>query len=181
MKNIISALSLFVSQFLWAQVPVHNSNFRPLLIIDSSVAGVPSSLDILSFNPNDIESVTVDKNYIDSSKKINGKIYVTMKNPRDFNFLSISHILKQYGIKAGKQHVYLINNAFLTDTTYFRVDSSQILSVKEETYLFEYMQNLNRELRVVHIKTKTKENLEERQREIDKSKKIWIRGITTSR
>ena len=144
---------------------VHQSNTgRPLFIIDSVNVGT----DPEGLNPDDIESLTVDKAYKDTAKKISGRIYITMKKTRAYHFITVAEVLKNFKVEMKSPAIFMLDDRILTNISAFTIDSSYvqrvvILNASE----IDYLKNTLPDLSLIRILTRANES--------DK-KEIRIRG-----
>jgi hypothetical protein len=164
--SILSILLLcaLISNGQTKQTP--HPNTAPVFFLDSvRMTTLPH------FDLNKIKSLNVVKEY-DENTKVYGKVYITTKSPRDFNFLTLEQIAKQ-SVTGATPCIFMINNELVKDTNNIRIDSSYILKCEiSNTIELKYLQNFST-LTILNIKTRSKENL-------DNEKKIYIRGTETS-
>jgi hypothetical protein len=130
--------------------------WQPLYYLDS----VNVEFSELHFDPEKIESMNVVKSYIDSIGQNHGKIFITSKDPKDYNFLTISDITKTYKKDTLSPTVFMLDNEFLKDITKFKIDSNYILNVELlRGSEFDYLKKIIPNLTILKIITRTKENL----------------------
>ena len=172
MKIFIILISFSLSFVGYGQQSSHSktvTDWRQLVFLDSVLLTVNSI-----FDPNKIASIYVVKDYYDSTKQIQGKIFITSKDPKSFNFLTISDLATTYKKDTNTPTIFMLDNEFLKDTTTFKIDSSFILKVEiTRTSEIEYLKNTHPDLTILKIITRTKENL-------DKQNEIRIRGTETT-
>jgi len=159
MRTFLLFIILFLSHVSFGQ---KNSNpkpfkeWQPLYYLDS----VNVEFSELHFDPEKIESMNVVKSYIDSTAQNYGKIFITSKDPKDYNFLTISDITTTYKKDTLSPTIFMLDNEFLKDITKFKIDSNYILKIEllrggEFDYLKKNIPNLT----ILKIITRTKENL----------------------
>jgi hypothetical protein len=146
------------------------SQWQPIYFIDSVKIDLPQ----LFFDPNKIADINVVSNYYDSAKQIHGKMFITSKDPKDFNFLSVADITNAYKKGTKTPTIFMLDNEFLKDIAAFKIDSSYILKVEVlRASEIEYLKNTLPNLTIVKIITRTKENL-------DRQNQIRIQGTETT-
>ena len=156
MKILIFLISISFSLVAFGQ---QNSNprpfkeWQPLCYLDS----VNIELAQTHFDPAKIESMNVVKSHIDSTRQIYGKIYITSKDPKDYNFLTIADISKIYKKDTLSPTIFMLDNDFLKDIALFKIDSSYILRVEFiRGNEFEYLKKTMPNLTILKILTRTK-------------------------
>lgn len=123
------------------------------------------------FDPARIASIDVIKVGDDTAKRYND-IYITLKEPHDFRFLTLEQIARKK-VPAGTPCLFMIDNEIVKDVTGITIDSSYILKYELlNTQDFTYLQAMS-PLAILHIKLKTISNLKEDQKE-------YLRGIKTA-
>ena len=159
MKPIILFITLFVSLVAFGQ---HNTvskpfkEWQPLYYIDSVHVDFPK----YHFELNKLKSMQVISSYIDSTRQIHGKVFMTSKNPKDYKFLTLRDITSTYKKEKFSPEIFILDNEFMKDTSSFRIDSSYILKIElikgsEIVYLKKHDANMA----ILKITTRTKENL----------------------
>lgn len=159
MKQCIIFIALFVTLIAFGQRNPKSIPFKewqPLYYIDSVNVDFPK----YHFELNKLKSMQVVNSYIDSTKQIHGKIFMTSKNPKDYKFLTMQDITNRYRKDKFSPGIFMLDNEFLKDTVHFRIDSSYILKIdilkgSEIVYLKKHDPNLT----ILNITTRTKENL----------------------
>jgi hypothetical protein len=127
----------------------------------------------LGIDVNKIADMKAEK-YVDSTKQIYGKIFITSKNPHRFYMLLMSDVAAMYGIETSKYMIYMIENTFIKNFETFRIDLEFILKVEIlKASEFEYLKDTIPDLTIFKIITRTKENVESLGR-------IRIRGTETA-
>lgn len=119
-----------------------------------------------TINPNEIESVNVEKSDIEIEKvKYYGKIKITTKNNYKPKLISISNLKNKYIKTEISEIIFKIDNEIINaDFDKYIVDEKYILKLIVENYEKE-----NLKICFINIVTKSEEN-------IKKSKEIRIRG-----
>lgn len=167
--SIMSAFSIVAN----AQEPVKNqpvAAWQPAYYIDSLVIKTGWHFDHDKIKAANVTDLKVDKNYIDSSRQIQGRIYITLKEPVSFNFLSIDDINHTYIKEVQKPVIYMVDNEFVKDIADFKIDSSFILKVElTSADDLEYLKQSVPDLTILKIITRTKEN-------VARQNRIIIRG-----
>ena len=126
MKTFIILISFSISLVAYGQQSSHSkkvTDWRQLVFLDSVLLTANSV-----FDPNKIASVNVVKDYYDSAKQIHGKIFITSKDPKNFNFLTISELATAYKKATNTPTIFMLDNEFIKDTTTFKIDSSSLAS-----------------------------------------------------
>lgn len=120
------------------------------------------------FDPARIASIGVIKVGNDTAKRYND-VYITLKEPHDFQFLTLEQIARKR-VPAGTLCLFMIDNEIIKDVTGVTIDSSYILKYElMNTKDFTYLQAMP-PLAILHIKLKTTVNLKDDQKE-------YLRGI----
>jgi hypothetical protein len=120
-----------------------------------------------------IADMKVEK-YIDSTRRIHGKVFITSKNLHKFYMLPMSDIATMYGIETSKYMIYMVENTFIKNIEAFRIDLDFLLKVEIlKASEFEYFKDTIPDLIIFKIITRTKENIENLDR-------IRIRGTETA-
>ena len=124
----------------------------------------------LFFNPNKIAEISVVKEK-DTTTHINERIYIKSKNPKNFNFISLPGIEKNYANSISTPTLFMVDNEFLKDAiSTYKIDSDYILNVEVlKSTEIEYLKNILPTLTILKINLKTKDN-------IAKANEIDIRG-----
>jgi hypothetical protein len=159
MKTLIFIVFISLSPVAFGQQNSIRKPFKewqPLCYLDS----VSIDLSQTHFDHARIKSMNVVKNYIDSTRQIYGKIFISSKNPRGYDFLTISDISKTYKIDTLSPTIFMLENEFLKAITRFKIDSSYILKVELlRASEFDYFKKNLPNLTILRIITKTEENL----------------------
>ncbi|MCY7292114.1 MAG: hypothetical protein LH615_08020, partial [Ferruginibacter sp.] len=115
----------------------------PIFYLDS----VPVEMEYTYLDVNNIERVEVIKD------AVTGKVYMTSKNTKSFNFLSYSILKNTYFNEINKPVLLLVNGNFIKNPLKINIDSSYIYKVEVECGVdFEELKNLYPNLAIVNIK-----------------------------
>ena len=159
MKIILSIFCLGVSFFSFGQLKesvkalstVFISN--PVVYFDS----IPTRMELFYFDTIKIKSMVTVQGKFDSSTNSSGKIYITSKNPKDYNFLSFTDLKSKYIGSNKKPVLLLLNGNFIKNPTQINIDSSYIHKVEVESGAdFEELKNIYPLLSIVNIQTKNR-------------------------
>jgi hypothetical protein len=166
MKFILTLCLLFLSTLFFGQ---NDKTEQPAMFIDSVLVGT-NTIDYI--DPNDIESINViKKNTTINGVLYYGQIYITSKNPKKYDFISLDQVTSEFTKIKSKDVIYMINGALIkTNVETLKLDRNYILSV-EVTNSGEFF-NLRKsdiQFDIINILGKTKENL-------DNKNKILLRG-----
>jgi hypothetical protein len=128
MKYIFAVMMSFLTFLSLAQVNLvisSTSNKEIVYYLDNVKIGKNQ----LFFDANKIASVQVMKEN-DTTKDVQGSIFIGSKDPHDFNFLSMAEIEKRFTNASPSATVFMINNEVLKDAIdSYKIDSSYILNV----------------------------------------------------
>jgi len=117
------------------------------------------------FDPDQILSLDVDKE--------SSKIFITTKNPANFNFLSLQAIRNKYVKSSNPTALYLLDGRVVKDNTQ-KIDEKYILSIQISTSdSIVSLKDAQVKFDVIEISTRSKENLK-------KSNTLMIRGNSTA-
>lgn len=172
MKSIAMIFLTFLTIASYGQVTKtinSNSKKEPSFFLDS----IRIDKNQL-FDPNKIAEINVVKDK-DTTNQNYGKIYMKSKNPKDYNFLTLTDIKKTYAKSVSVPALFMIDNKILKDNiSTYKIDSTYILTVEIlKSTEIESLKNSLPLLTIINIKLKTKEN-------IDKANEIYIRGTGTT-
>lgn len=124
---------------------------NPVVYFDS----IPTRMELFYFDRSKIKDVVSVQSKFDSSTNSSGKIYITSKNPKDYNFLSFTELKSKYIGFNKKPVLLLLNGNFIKNPTQINIDSSYIYKVEVESGAdFEELKNIYPLLSIVNIKTK---------------------------
>ncbi|MBA4317723.1 MAG: hypothetical protein C0412_04915 [Flavobacterium sp.] len=166
MKFILTLCFLFLSTLFFGQ---NNKTEEPAIFIDSVLVATNT---IEYIDPNDIESINViKKNATIDGVLYYGQMYITSKNPKKYDFLSLEQIKSEFTKIKSKDVIYMINGALIkTNIENLKLDRNYILSVEvTNSDAFYNLRKSNIQFDIINILGKTKENL-------DNKNKILLRG-----
>jgi hypothetical protein len=166
MKFILTLCFLFLSTLFFGQ---NNKTEEPAIFIDSLLVATNT---IEYINPNDIESINViKKNTTIDGVLYYGQMYITSKNPKKYDFLSLEQIKSEFTKIKSKDVIYMINGTLIkTNIETLKLDRNYILSVEvTNSDAFYNLRKSNVQFDIINILGKTKENL-------DNKNKILLRG-----
>ena len=147
MKIIFWLLSLGFSMISFAQPKFYDEN--PTVYLDSTKI----ELEYFLFDQNKIHNIDIVKKPFSTPTKNSGMIYITSKQPNNFNFLSYVEIKRKYFADKTKPILLLLNGIFIKSPTKIHIDSSYISKVEVETGDdYEELKNLYPYLAIVNIK-----------------------------
>lgn len=117
------------------------------------------------FDPDQILSLNVDKE--------SSKIFMTTKNPANFNFLSLQEIRNKYVKSSNPSALYLLDGRLVKDHSQ-KIDEKYILSIQISTSdSIVSLKDAQVKFDIIEISTRSKENLK-------KSNTLMIRGNSTA-
>lgn len=182
MKIILSLLGLVVTMLSYGQMLEKLKNLpsayisNPLVYFDS----IPTRMEFFYFDRSKIKDVVSVQSKLDSSTNSSGKIYITSKNPHDYNFLSFTDLKNKYIGNNKKPVLLLLNGNFIKNPTQINIDSSYIHKVEVESGAdFEELKNIHPLLSIVNIQTKNTAYINE-QRNINLNgpeRQIFLNGL----
>lgn len=166
MKYLLNFSILFFTTLFFGQ---NTKTEEPAVFIDSNLIARNA---IEYINQNEIESVNVvKKDTIINAVLFRGQLYITSKNPKKYDFLTLEKIKNEFTKIKSNDVVYMVNGAFIKDNIdTFKLDRNYIFAV--EVTNSEAFYNLKKgdiKFDIINILGKTKENLENKN-------KILIRG-----
>jgi hypothetical protein len=166
MKFFLTFCLLFFTTLFFGQ---NNKTEEPAMFIDSVLVG---TISMEYIDPNDIESINViKKNTTINGVLYYGQIYISSKNPKKYDFISLNQVKSEFTKIKSKDVIYMINGALIkTNTETLKLDRNYILSVEvtNSDEFFNLRKN-NIQFDIINILGKTKENL-------DNKNKILLRG-----
>jgi hypothetical protein len=166
MKFILTLCLLFFSTLFFGQ---NNKTEQPAMFIDSVLVAT-NTIDYI--DPNDIESINViKKNITINGVLYYGQIYITSKNPKKYDFISLDQVKSEFTKIKSKDVIYMINGALIkTNIETLKLDRNYILSVEvTNSGDFFNLRKSDIQFDIINILGKTKENL-------DNKNKILLRG-----
>ena len=147
MKIIFWFLSLGFSTISFAQLKLYDN--KPSVYLDSAKI----ELEYFLFDHNKIEKFDVVKNHSATLTNNSDRIYITTKQPKNFNFLSYGEIKRKYFSDKIKPILLLLNGNFIKNFTKINIDSSYISKVEVETGNdYDELKNLYPFFTIVNIK-----------------------------
>lgn len=166
MKSLLTFYTLFFTTLFFAQ---NNKTEKPAVFVDSKLVG----MNLLEyFDPNEIESINVvKKDTTINGLLYHGKLYITSKNPKKYDFISLDQIKSEFTKIKSNDVIYMVNGAFIKDNVKtFKLDRNYILEVKvTNSEEFYNLRKSDTKFDIINILGKTKENLENKN-------KILLRG-----
>ncbi|MCY7293122.1 MAG: hypothetical protein LH615_13170 [Ferruginibacter sp.] len=176
MKIILSLFGMGFSLFSFGQMkesvkPLLTSySYNPVIYFDS----ILTRMDFFYFDTSKIKSINFVKEVYDSVTNSSGKIYITSKNPKEYNFLSFTDLKNKFIGNNKKSVLLLINGNFIKNPSTINIDSAYIYKVEVESGDdFEELKNLYPNLAIVNIKLN---NLNNKNGE----RAIYLQGIPMS-
>lgn len=142
---------------------------EPAMFLDSVLVGTSTMKYIDS---EDIESINViKKNTIINGVLYHGQIYITSKNPKKYDFMSLDQIKSEFTKIKSKDVIYMVNGVLIKNNIEtLKLDRNYILSVDvTNSDAFYNLRKSKIQFDIINILGKTKENLENKN-------KIIIRG-----
>ena len=166
MKSLFILYTLFFTTLFFGQ---NNKTEEPAVFIDSNLIARNA---IEYINQNEIESVNVvKKDTIINAVLFRGQLYITSKNPKKYDFLTLEKIKNEFTKIKSNDVVYMVNGAFIKDNIdTFKLDRNYIFAVEvTNSEVFYNLKKGDIKFDIINILGKTKENLENKN-------KILIRG-----
>ena len=149
MKIFFCFLSLGLSIISFAQLKLYDN--KPSVYLDSTKI----ELEYFLFDQSKIEKFDVVKNHTAIPTNNSGSIFITSKQPKNFNFLSYKEIKRKYFSGKTKPILLLLNGNFIKSAAKINIDSSYISKVEVETGDdYEELKNIYPNMAIVNIKLK---------------------------
>ena len=149
MKIIFCFLGLGLSIISFAQLKLYDN--KPSVYLDSTKI----ELEYFLFDQSKIEKFDVVKNHFTTPSNNSGSIFITSKQPQNFNFLSYKEIKRKYFSDKTKPILLLLNGNFIKSAAKINIDSSYISKVEVETGDdYEELKNIYPNMAIVNIKLK---------------------------
>jgi len=165
MKFILTLFLLFLTTLFFGQI----KNEQPAMFLDSVFV---ANNTIEYMEPNEIESINViKKNTTINGVLYYGQIYITSKNPKKYDFISLEQVKSEFTKIKGIDVIYMINGALIKNNIEtLKLDRNYILSVEvTNSDAFYNLRKSDIQFDIINILGKTKENL-------DHKNKILLRG-----
>ena len=165
MKCILTLFLLFLTILFFGQ----SKNEQPAMFLDSVFVATNT---IEYMEPNEIESINViKKNTTINGVLYYGQIYITSKNPKKYDFISLEQVKSEFTNIKGIDVIYMINGALIKNNIEtLKLDRNYILSVEvTNSDAFYNLRKSDIQFDIINILGKTKENL-------DHKNKILLRG-----
>ncbi|MFV8354446.1 hypothetical protein [Flavobacterium sp. XS2P14] len=166
MKCLFILYTLFFTTLFFGQ---NNKTAEPAVFIDSNLIARNA---IEYINPNEIESVNViKKDTIINAVLFHGQLYITSKNPKKYDFLTLEKIKNEFTTIKNNDVIYMVNGSFIKDNIdTFKLDRNYILKVEvTNSEEFYNLRENTAKFDIINILGKNKENL-------DHKNKILLRG-----
>ncbi len=157
MKCLLTFSILFFTTIFFGQ---NNKSEEPAVFIDLKL--VPSNT-IEYVDPNEIESINVvKKDTTVNGVLYRGKINITSKNPKKYDFISLEQIKSEFTKIKSNDVIYMVNGTFIKDNIdTFKLDRNYILEVEvTNSEAFYNLRKSDTKFDIINILGKTKENLE---------------------
>ncbi|WP_254562637.1 hypothetical protein [Dyadobacter diqingensis] len=165
MRKLLLLVLFFAAFYASGQIVQPQSpKKKPAYFLDSKrLPGMPI------MGPDKIKDIYISYK-IDSIPNTSGAMFIITKNPSENKFLTAQDIAQNNGIDPTSQVIYMVDNELKKDISTFVIDSSYIFkTIITKGTEFENLKEQLPNLTILHILTKTKEN-------IDKVNTIRIRG-----
>ncbi|WP_414000340.1 hypothetical protein ACMDB5_07310 [Flavobacterium sp. W1B] len=166
MKLILTISLLLTTTLFFGQ---SNKTEEIAIFLDSNLV---TKNTINYFNPEEIESVNVEKeNIIINGKLYHGQILITSKNPKKYDFISLEQIKSEFTKIKSNDVIYMVNGEFIKDNIKtLKLDRNYILNVEvTNSDVFYNLRKSDIKFDIINILVKTKKNL-------DNKNRILLRG-----
>jgi hypothetical protein len=166
MKQFLTFFTLFFTTIFFGQ---NNKTEEPAVFFDSNLIARNA---IEYINQNEIESLNVvKKDTTLNAVLFRGQLYITSKNPKKYNFMSLEQIKSEFTKIKNIDVIYMVNGVFIKDNIEtFKLDRNYILEVEvTNSEAFYNLRKSDTKFDIINILGKTKENLENK-------KKVLLRG-----
>ena len=165
MKFILTLCLLFLSTLFFGQ----SKNEQPAMFLDS-VFVANNTLEYME--PSEIKTINViKKNTTINGVQYYGQIYITSRNPKKYDFISLEQVKSEFTKIKSNDVIYMINGALIKNNIEtLKLDRNYILSVEvTNSDTFYNLRKSNIQFDIINILGKTKENF-------DNKNKILLRG-----
>jgi hypothetical protein len=166
MKCIVTCSLLFFTSLFFGQ---KNKISDPAVFFDAKLISM-KTLEFL--DPNKIETINIiKKDTTINTISYRGQLYITSKNPEQYDFISLEEIKADFTKIKSNDVVYMINGKFIKENIeIIKLDRNYILDV-EVSYSndFSNLRKSDTKFGIINILMKTKVNL-------NSKNKILIRG-----
>jgi hypothetical protein len=166
MKCILTLSLLFLTTLFFGQ---NNETEQPAMLFDSTLVATNTMNYI---DQNEIKSVNVIKKDTTINGIVyHGQIYVTSKNPKKYDFISLDQIKSEFTKIKSNDVIYIVNGSLIKDNIEtFKLDRNYILTVEvTNSEAFYNLRKSDTKFDIINILGKTKENL-------DAKNKTLLRG-----
>jgi hypothetical protein len=157
MKQFLTFFTLFFTTIFFGQ---NNKTEEPAVFFDSNLIARNA---IEYINQNEIESLNVvKKDTTINAVLFRGQLYITSKNPKKYNFMSLEQIKFEFTQIKRNDVVYMVNGVLIKDDIEaFKLDRSYILNVEvTNSEAFYNFRKSDTKFDILNILGKTKENIE---------------------
>ena len=157
MKYILTFSFLFFTTLFFGQ---NNKTEKSAMFLDSTLV-LTKMIEYI--DPNDIEAVNViKKDTTINGVLYHGQIYITSKEPKKYNFMSLEQIKFEFTKIKKNDIIYMVNGVLIKDNIEaFKLDRNYILNVEvTNSEAFYNFRKSDIKFDIINILGKTKENLE---------------------
>lgn len=173
MKCLLTFYTIFFTTLFFGQ---NNKTAEPAAFIDLTLVARNA---IAHIDQNEFESANViKKDTTINGNLYHGQIYITSKNPKKYDFLSLEQIKSEFTKIKSNDVIYMVNGAFIKDNIEtFKLDRNYILEVEvTNSETFYNLRKSDTKFDIINILGKTKENLDSKNKTMLKGQeKIGIK------